>query len=224
MFSISHLFFHRQPHEDQHHSMDSNSHRAMEAKPHLESINSSAPQGPNLTGTDSDCDNSPIIPYEVIQKIFDYFPRQDLVAVAKTNHVIQRIVESMIQSDIREITHFIKKDPEYQGWTITNCSDLANLSSLSINSAGITEIPRSIYLLKNLQVLELINNKISELPQEMKNLKQLILLNLDRNRFTSYPLVLGEIDSLREVHMSGNQTPRTLPKDYKHINFITNVR
>lgn len=170
-------------------------------------------------------ENNQVVPRDILRLIVEELPRDDLLKIKQVSHLTHEIVESIIENDLKEITAFIQKDNDYQTWTIRDCKDLSGIKSLSINSAFLTSIPHSIYLLRRLESLELIDNQISLLPEEMDCLKHLKILNLDRNQIKEFPSVLAKIESLKEVHLVGNPIPRASFKEFDyHFKLIQNSR
>lgn len=88
---------------------------------------------------------------------------------------------------------------------INNICNLKNLTTLSITSAFLTEIPDGIYSLVNLTHLNLAQNNISSINKRFKNLNKLKKLNLSHNIFKYIISPIPLMKSLQELNMNYNK-------------------
>jgi internalin A len=80
-----------------------------------------------------------------------------------------------------------------------------NATELDLSSLGLTEMPSSLFKLKQLQELNLRNNQLREVPAELGKLKQLDVLWLGGNHLHKVPFALSELRKLQLIDLSANQ-------------------
>lgn len=84
-------------------------------------------------------------------------------------------------------------------------ANFPKLSSLSLKSTGIENIPESIAALKQLQYLDLSFNKLTELPESLTKLQQLKRLYIDHNQLVALPQSIGNLNDLEYLRANHNQ-------------------
>ena len=88
----------------------------------------------------------------------------------------------------------------------------------SINSFKFFKLPEWIGDLKNLNELMLHDNKLKSLPESITQLKQLQILDLRNNNLSEIPIWLfSELDSLKEIYLSGNPLSTSFKQKFKTI-------
>jgi len=93
---------------------------------------------------------------------------------------------------------------EISTWMKNNPQALASITSLNLNSKGLTALPPEIGLLTQLQELYLQNNQITSLPSELGKLTQLQWLNLKNNKITSL-LGIENLIQLQYLNLKNNK-------------------
>ncbi|MCF8278164.1 MAG: leucine-rich repeat domain-containing protein [Flavobacteriales bacterium] len=83
-----------------------------------------------------------------------------------------------------------------------------NLQWLDLSKNRLTEIPKSVGLLKNLKKLILYKNKIVSLPAEIGELENLQELIINQNELESLPMEIGNLKKLRYLDMWSNNITR----------------
>ncbi len=87
----------------------------------------------------------------------------------------------------------------------------------------LTELPESLWKLKQLKLLKLSYNKLTTLPDSLGQLTQLTELNLSNNRLTTLPDSLGRLTQLQTLHLSANQLT-SLPDSLGQLTQLTELR
>ena len=99
-----------------------------------------------------------------------------------------------------EIVVFLLK---YNVWEGKNIFE-DNFLKLSLSNKEITEIPKSINILKNLCELDLSDNLLKELPEEMGQLTNLYSLDLSNNQLRSLPKSFTRLHNLENLYIKNN--------------------
>jgi len=81
-------------------------------------------------------------------------------------------------------------------------TSFSSLRSLDLSGNRISSLPPDIGKLRNLEVLNIYGNRIDSVPREFGQLKNLRKL-LARKGFKSFPEVIGELENLEELEISG---------------------
>lgn len=84
--------------------------------------------------------------------------------------------------------------------------------SLSLASLGLTELPDSLFGLRQLERLDIEDNQLTLVPEGLARLTRLQGLDISRNRLTELPESLCRLAALRELAVAHNQL-RALPED-----------
>ena len=81
---------------------------------------------------------------------------------------------------------------------------LAQLTSLYLNSNQLTSVPPEILQLRRLRFLSLYMNQLTSVPPEIGQLAQLTTLWLSTNQLTNVPPEIGQLDSLTTFDLKNN--------------------
>ncbi|SDL46175.1 internalin A [Maridesulfovibrio ferrireducens] len=76
---------------------------------------------------------------------------------------------------------------------------------LDLSNKNLTEIPPSLFTLKNLKILNLSQNKLSNIPKRVGKLKELILLSLFKNKISNISPQIGTLEKLTELILFENK-------------------
>ncbi len=90
-----------------------------------------------------------------------------------------------------------------------------NARRLDLSVLGLTEVPDSLFELRQLQDLDLSGNRLSKAPARLGQLNELRSLWLYSNQLTEVSTALGELRNLQSLHLGRNQlskVPATLGK------------
>lgn len=94
------------------------------------------------------------------------------------------------------------------------------LEYLDVSDNQLTQLPLN---LKNLRVIDLSNNKLNELNAQMvqaiESYENLLELKLAHNNLTSLPAIIGKMQNLNKLHLSGNKFTEP-PKEIQFIQFL----
>ncbi|MBI3168253.1 MAG: leucine-rich repeat domain-containing protein, partial [Chloroflexi bacterium] len=82
---------------------------------------------------------------------------------------------------------------------------LKQLKSLTIYDTKLTTLPPSLGQLTQLTELHLSDNQLTTLPDSLGQLTQLTSLNLSNNKLTTLPDALGQLTQLTKLDLSNNQ-------------------
>jgi internalin A len=86
----------------------------------------------------------------------------------------------------------------------------------------LTELPESLWELKQLKSLKISYTKLTTLPDSLAQLTQLTSLNLSRNKLTTLPESLGRLTQLTELDISDNQLT-ALPDSIGQLTQLTSL-
>ena len=90
--------------------------------------------------------------------------------------------------------------------------EAAPLTSLSLQSHNLSELPVSVLALTTLQTLDLSRNMLCLLPVEIAELQAHTLLDVSRNWLRTLPAELSQLPALHTINALGNKfNHRTLP-------------
>ena len=84
---------------------------------------------------------------------------------------------------------------------------LSNLQWLSLSKNNVTNIPKSICLMKQLKELYIYENNIRMIPREMCMLEQLDVLWIDRNKISKIPSEIVQLKEMGTFKFSENPLP-----------------
>lgn len=93
---------------------------------------------------------------------------------------------------------------------------------LELNGIELSEIPQSIFKLKNLKILRLRKNKIKCIPDEISSLSSLVELNLIDNELTSIPVSLFQLKNLQVLHLRKNKIT-SIPNEISELISLTHL-
>lgn len=81
----------------------------------------------------------------------------------------------------------------------------SDATRLNLDRFGLTELPESIFELKQLQDLNLNFNQLTSLPESIGNLHQLRTLKVAENHLNTLPEHIQKLNKLEELNFSGNK-------------------
>ena len=103
--------------------------------------------------------------------------------------------------------------------------EFKKLKYLEIDNCNLTEVPTSIFCLKNIEKLSLFNNDISVLPTELFQLTKIEELQLGGNLLTTLPDEILKLKKLRMLEISGgmnrNNIAKLPPNFFKTLIYLT---
>jgi len=115
---------------------------------------------------------------------------------------------------VNELTGFWVENHEITSLSLNSCelnqlpdsiSGLKSLKDLSIAFNPITVLPSSIGDLTSLEFLDFLGCQLESLPDSIGNLLSLIHLELGRNKLTTLPDSIGNLTSLKYFFLSHNR-------------------
>lgn len=86
---------------------------------------------------------------------------------------------------------------------IQNAKD-NQLFKLDLSDRGITELPATLFELKDLKILSLEGNELWDVPDAIKQLQSLEVLDLSNNQLVNVPDILKEMPNLKIIETEGN--------------------
>jgi len=96
-------------------------------------------------------------------------------------------------------------------------SRLTRLTSLSLASNNLEELPDNICELAQLQELNLLRNKLTKLPTRIGDLQNLKILHIASNKLETLPASFGNLHQLTKVVLEANKL-RRLPESIGRLN------
>ncbi|MGE5041624.1 MAG: leucine-rich repeat domain-containing protein [Candidatus Levyibacteriota bacterium] len=97
------------------------------------------------------------------------------------------------------------------------------LNGIYMERDNFTEIPDSVYSMKNLTTLWFPNNKITALSPKIGNLTNLQVLNVTNNQISSIPKEIGNLTNLQELYIGTNNL-KTFPKEIGKLKKLKTVQ
>jgi len=134
----------------------------------------------------------------------------------KLGHIDEKVYE-FTQSDgapilgLRLVGHELASVPEDIG------SRVSSLTSLSLASNNIEELPDSICELAQLKELNLLRNKLKKLPTRFGDLQNLKILHIASNKLETLPASFGNLHQLDKIVLEANKL-RRLPESIGRLN------
>jgi len=107
-------------------------------------------------------------------------------------------------------------DPIAEAETRIEEARRTNATSLELFNLGLTEVPSTLFELRQLTELQLASNPLGEVPDALCELKQLTSLSLEATNLTEWPKVLGKLPQLQHLMLSRNQLD-TLPANIAEL-------
>lgn len=105
---------------------------------------------------------------------------------------------------------------EMQGEQLNYTTKNRHVTSLSLGSSHLTEIPKEIQEFSHIESLWISGNEITNLPENLRNLKELRTLHARYNQITKVPSWFGELMSLETVYLSHNRISG-IPKEFGRL-------
>lgn len=124
---------------------------------------------------------------------------EDIILINKENEEYN-IDKLFTLNQIKRLSFFqIKNPPNLFHY-------LGNLTNLKLEFCNLTEIPKSIFDLKELNILVLSDNEITKIPKEIIKLKKLAALILSDNKIDELPeWILTSMPKLYELYIQNNK-------------------
>lgn len=116
-------------------------------------------------------------------------------------------------------------DNDFKAADLSMLCEFKKLKYLAIDNCNLTEVPASIFCLKDLEKLSLFNNDISALPTELFQLTKIEELQLGGNLLTTLPNEILKLKKLKMLEISGgmkrNNIAKLPPNFFKTLNNLT---
>ncbi len=129
-------------------------------------------------------------------------------------HEAEKKIQAALQSGATELVlggGFNTKDENKLTELPESIWELRQLESLTISHTKLTALPESIEKLTELTSLDLSNNQLTTLPVSIGQLIQLQSLNLSTNELQEFPKSVSQLHNLKSLDISDNQL-KTFPK------------